>query len=303
MNDFYMSVLIIFSISLVIWVVLSNELYLKVSFSNLRYGEINNSISGYGKEKDISFYLDKNYTIPDYIKKVVLKNSDNFKLLSYYLMSKNLIDYKVFVDGLASSDSRKNKVFIFYFDFCEISFFNFFEYKNYFIFNFFLKTIRFLSLLLIAYLFLIFIDDLAGSTKVYAKDYRIIVQYYFVAIFVFLVLMPYEVMFKITFLNKLFSTLVFWFSVFFAIFNSYYIFNFEGDFLFDKTIFVLIFSIFTILLGAYSYVGYAKFEFFTKFFQLLEFENQLRNKSKIIDEKSNIASASDKEKFEVKVDT
>ena len=115
MNDFYMSVLIIFSISLVIWVVLSNELYLKVFFSNLRYGEINNSISGYGKEKDISFYLDKNYTIPDYIKKVVLKNSDNFKLLSYYLMSKNLIDYKVFVDGLASSDSRKNKVFIFYF--------------------------------------------------------------------------------------------------------------------------------------------------------------------------------------------
>lgn len=255
MNSIIFNLGYILFFALVIWVFLANHFYLKVFFLKI---ETKKSKKAY-HEKLESTIFDQvlgGDTVPQYIKDPLLRSQDRYQLLSLYLASRSIIDLGVYNKAIKDDSDDKYR-------FCASLFVD----SKHSFFNFVIWIARLISMLGSFWLLLIFFNQifLSKDTVIYNNDQLIVLS-----VFMMFVLMPYNIFSKSRFFDKLCSLFVFLSSILVAAFSVVYIENYSGDIVFNKLFISVALVNLIIIIGAYSYIGYAKLEYMVKFFELLK---------------------------------
>jgi hypothetical protein len=238
--------------ALIVWVFLSNDLYLKLFFFKKNKRKRRNENS----DDEIFEQVYGGESIPQYIKQAILKSQDKHQLLSLYLASKSIIDLGVYNKVIKDLSSDK-------YEFCALIFIN----PKHLIFNWIVWVVRCLSIVGSLILFALLFDKvfLIESAVISNSD-----QLVTISIIIMFILMPYNIFSKSKFFDKLCSIFVFLSSILVALFSVVYIQNYSGDIIFNKLFLSVALVNLIILLGAYSYIGYAKLEYMVNFFELLK---------------------------------
>ncbi|OTG80882.1 hypothetical protein B9T33_07835 [Acinetobacter sp. ANC 5054] len=239
--------------SLIVWVFLANDFYLKIFFLKKTQKKRKNDST----EIDIFEQVYGGGKIPSYIKNDIQKSQDTYELLSLYLASQKFINLKAYKKLSKSTVSSLYKYCVE----CIIG-------ANYTYFNYFLIALRFLAIAGCLYLFFIFFDKILLSLDGILPQNN---QYILLSILFIIVLMPYKVFINSPFFNKLFGLFVFVASILLSLFTVVYVNNYSGDIVFDKLLLSVVLTLLIVLIGAYSYVGYARVEYLERFFNLLKF--------------------------------
>lgn len=241
---------ILFS-TLIVWVFLANNFYLKIFFVKMNAKK--NKKSYQGELSDSIFdQVYNGYSAPDYIRKSVLMSQDKYQLLSLYMASKSLIDLDVYNKNIKYELNDR-------YGFCASLFF---DSKNYFI-----MFIRVASMFGSVLLLFKFLDEIFFSEVAVIENSD---QFIIFSVIILLSLMPYNVFSKFRFFNKLCGVFVFFTSILVALYFIVYIQNYSGYFIFNKLFFSVFMVNLIILIGAYSYLGYEKLEYMVDFFKLLK---------------------------------
>jgi len=241
--------------ALIIWVFLANHFYLKIFFLK---GDNKKSKKGQQDKLDGTIFdqVFGGETVPQYIKSPILRSEDKHQLLSLYLASKSIIDLGVYNRAIKDESDDKYK-------FCA----SFFVESKHSFFNFVIWVARFISMLASVWLSLIFFSQvfLSKDTVISNNDQLIVFS-----VFIMFVLMPYNIFSKSRFFDKLSSIFALLSSILVALFSVVYIQNYSGDIVFNKHFLSIFLVNLILLIGAYSYIGYAKLEYMVKFFELLK---------------------------------
>jgi len=241
--------------ALVVWVFLANHFYLKIFF--LKGDSQKSKKRNYEKLGGTIFdQVFGGETIPQYIKDAILKCQDKYQLLSLYLASGSIIDLGIYNKVIKDESDSK-------YEYCVSLLI---DLKNFY-FNLFIWLIRGFSMLVCVWLSFIFFDEVFLSKDVMISNND---QLIVISIFIMFILMPYNIFSKSRFFDKLCSIFVFLSSILVALFSVVYIQKYLDDFIFNKFFLSFFLSNLMILIGAYSYIGYAKLEYMVKFFELLK---------------------------------
>lgn len=242
MVSLYVSIIFIFILSLSFWIFINSIYFFELYFN----WKLKTNLSS-GRENIFDTIVDSKI-IPKYIKDAIGKSADKYELLSYYLMSEELIDRRVWKENLSGNSSldRFEKIFIW-------------------------ARLSIGIIFLIYLLKVVFLDEFLNSSL------KKIIIIYCTFIVVLVVSLPYSMFFKEKLLDKIQCVLAYWQVVVFSIFSSLVIYVFfqndieiYGKWVLDKNFIVYLLSTFLIFLGAYTYVGYLKFNYMNKFFELLK---------------------------------
>lgn len=255
MNTIIFNLGYILFLSLVIWVFLANHFYLNIFFLKI---EAKKSKKAHHEKLESTIFdqVVGGDTVPKYIKDPILRSQDKYQLLSLYLASKSLIDLGVY--NKVINDKSNDK-----YDFCA----SLFVEEKHSIFNIVIWVSRFISMFAIAGLLYIFFTDVfLSEVPVISNNDQLIVF----SVFIMFILMPYNIFSKCRFFDKLCSLFVFLSSILVAAFSVVYIENYSGDIVFNKLFISVALVNLIIIIGAYSYIGYAKLEYMVKFFELLK---------------------------------
>ncbi|MGN5753311.1 hypothetical protein ACNQO8_07215 [Acinetobacter calcoaceticus] len=257
MNTISFNLGFILLFSLILWVFLTHDLYLKLFFIKKNNKK---TINKNEENIDVNLYESAlgGESTPIYIKNAISESYDKHKLFSLYLASKDLIDHNIFNLMVSSSSNNYAEVYLDYY---------FSKYGGRIsLLFYFLKWVAILGLLIVSGLFW---DELSEyyefGNKVIPFD-----VYYIFLIIIFTFLMPNKLYFLNFLYNKIFCISVFVAAIVFSIVNVYgFYFNFNG--LANTKFYIIsIVNFFVIILGAYSYIGYSKFEYMVSFFELLK---------------------------------
>lgn len=233
---------------LLLWIFLINKIYLKFYEVRLVKKRINDRLL-YNKEMEASL-ISKQF--PDYIIRDIMQSEDKEELITLYVFSKDLIDYKVF-----------NDVDLYFYRGVRSICYDVITGKNDRRFNFFIAVTRLAAIFGLIFFTYLFVNNLFVPAKIGSSD----IQFLYWSIFILIILMPNRVFGKTLFANKFYAlsayvssilislTFLFYMSV-----NDLYI----KYFLMQNLLAMLI-----ILIGVYSYIGYEKFEAMIRFFELL----------------------------------
>ncbi|EHU1360690.1 hypothetical protein WBV44_00105 [Acinetobacter baumannii] len=242
---------------LILWFFLTHDLYLKLFFIK----RCNKKTINKNEENvDVNLYesaLGGEFT-PVYIKNAISESYDKHKLFSLYLASRELIDYNIFSLMVSSSSNNYAKVYLDYY----FSKYN----RNILLFFYFFKWIALLGLLLLSGLFW-------GELSEYYKSENKVIPfeiYYIFLIIIFTFLMPNKLYFLNFFYNKIFSISVFVTAIVFSIVNVYSFYSYFNALANTKFYIISVINFFLLILGAYSYIAYSKFEYMVSFFELLK---------------------------------
>ncbi|KAB0625352.1 hypothetical protein F7P75_10620 [Acinetobacter gandensis] len=239
--------------TLITWVFLANNFYLKIFFLKKTQKKRKNDST----KIDIFEQAYGGSKVPSYIKNDIQKCEDLYELLSLFLASQKFINLKTYKKLSKSTENNLYKD-------CVESVVG----TNHKYFNCFLIVLRFLSIVGCFYLFFIFFDKILLSLdgEIPQND-----KYILLSVLFLFVLMPYKVFINSPFLNKLFGLFVFVSSILLSLFTVVYVNNYLGDIIFNKLLLSIVLTSLIILIGAYSYVGYARVEYLERFFNLLKF--------------------------------
>lgn len=242
--------------SLIVWVFLSNDMYLKLFF--LKGSKKRNIYRRESNPDDIFF--DSAFggeTIPQYIKHSISKCQDKYQLISLYLASKSLINIKVFNLFMGNKSNDFEKMYI---DMLSSKI----GIKTYIAFCW----ARWISLLLFLIMFGVFLNSLGYfNSKRIEIDFS---SYYFLMIIAFSILMPYGFYSRNIAVNKIFCVSVFMASLFISFVNVYSVASEFSSVSVHKFYAVTLINMIIILIGAYAFISYSKFEYMSKFFELLK---------------------------------
>jgi len=258
-SSLYFITLLILLASLLIWLLLENDSYLKYVIyryeSKIKNSQNNDSLI-------INFLNDEKN--PLYIREILERSLDNYQLLKLYLASKNMIDYTLFNSFL--NEINETPVNHLYID--KVGIFKP-KTKRSRINNFFFGFLRFLSFFTFCVIFgaftvrLIF-EDLSVDNNNLLGQFCL---FLFISI---LLLMPNNFFHKSLFFNRMYSFSVYWACVLFAIIFSVYIYQYNGLVLMNKIYITLTVLFLIIFLGSYSYISYLKMNYLIVFFELLK---------------------------------
>jgi len=248
-NFFVISILL-----LLLWIFLINKIYLKFYEVRLVKKRINDRLL-YNKEME-GFLIDKQ--VPDYIIQDVMQCKDKGKLITLYMFSKDLIDYKVFHDVNS----------YFYRDVRSVCY-DGITGKNDRNFNFLVVTARLAAFFGLIIFTSIFIRNLFVPAQIGKID----IQFLYWSILILIILMPNKIFQKSLFANKFYALSAYVASIlisltflFYMAVNELYI----NYFLVQNLLAMLI-----ILIGVYSYIGYEKYEVMISFFELLRSNKEI----------------------------
>ncbi|MNE10513.1 hypothetical protein D3C80_1032300 [compost metagenome] len=259
MSSLYFITLIILLVSLLIWLLLVNDLYLKYVIYSYK-SKIENSQNN--DSLIINFLNDEKN--PLYIREILERSLDNYQLLKLYLASNNMIDYTLFNSFFV--EGNQTPVNYLYID--KVGIFKPKTIRSS-INNLFFGSLRFLS-------FLVFcIISGAFAARLLFNDFDVndngLLGQFCLSLFVaILFLMPNNFFHKNLFYNKLYSFTVYWACVLFAVIFSVYIYQYNGLVLMNKIYIILTISFLIIFIGSYSYISYLKMNYLMVFFELLK---------------------------------
>ncbi|UIZ98733.1 hypothetical protein [Acinetobacter johnsonii] len=254
MISFYISILFVISFSTIIWVFINGETILEIKLKNKLVKQRNQPV-----DDDLFLNVKSGNFIPKYIRDDINRSHDKYRLFSYYLMFYDILNFKNYK---YYSSCNENSVLL--------------EMKN--------KESSMLNIVIILRIiffifFIWFLSKILNFPVVFVEVNEKSQLYYYYIIFLFLIVcfMPYRFHTLSYFCDKISAVTVYWFVSIFSIFNAYLIYvvldgdiKIYNDVVVDKNFLVYSFSIIFIIIGAYIYVGYLKFEYMQKYFELLK---------------------------------
>lgn len=278
MNELYTPILLILVLALVVWALLVNDVYLKILnyFYSKKYklSSVHNP-----KQESILSKFQSDESIPDYIKKSVEPCKDKYKLIFYYLSSKKNIDFKLFQEINKSNKINDFELYLKHIDYFKDDSIKIKKHSH----DLFFGAIRVLALLFFIILTAIFLSSLFNQdiqswfwnskickNKVMQTSENRLVQAIVLLFISVLVMMPYNLFFKSLFINKIFEMAVYWGYVLLAVLCSLFIYNVRECLVIEPFSVIFPLSVLFITLGASAYIGYAKFGYLKKFFELLK---------------------------------
>lgn len=248
-NFFVISILL-----LLLWIFLINKIYLKFYEVRLVKKRINDRLL-YNKEME-GFLIDKQ--VPDYIIQDVMQCEDKGKIITLYMFSKDLIDYKVFHDVNL----------YFYREVRSVCYDGITEIKNR-KFNFLVFIARLAAIFGLIFFTGIFVNNLFIPAQLGKSD----IQFLYWSILILIILMPNKIFGKTLFANKFYALFAYFSSILISLTFLFYMSVNDFDikyFLVQNLLAILI-----ILIGVYSYIGYEKFEAMVNFFELLRSNKEI----------------------------
>lgn len=262
MNTVSFSLGFILFFSLIVWIFLANNMYLKIFFLK-KSKKKSRDRSKNNVEDDLFENALGGDTTPQYIKSSILKSQDKNQLLALYLASRSFNNIGVYNKLIKSQSDNLYNDCVLYITNSISKFFKGFIYI--------LRVFAILGILFLSYIFF---------DKVFlGLDYKIESnsQFIVLSVLILFVLMPYKIISVSAFFNRLFGLSVFLSSILLALFTVVYIHGYTGDLIFNKLYFSIFISVLITFIGAYSYIEYLKIEYMVNFFELLKVNQAQRN--------------------------